>query len=175
MYLLFKYPFPLHSCSLMVVSDSWAVPLGSVCALDLSLDFSRASVPLCDFPYGLHIRLGCHRVLPSACLFSGSLGFTPKCGWVFFSKGICTFFSLLCSYSSYICRQSFPERGFSNPFSTAESEPSGFSNFGFILFLWLTNFIIQTTLNYTISHYRNQEQKQIWGKIIIVLMIILKK
>lgn len=126
---------PPHSCSLTVVSDSWAVPLGSVCALDLSLDFSRASVPLCDFPYGLHIRLGCHRVLPSACLFSGSLGFTPKCGWVFFSKGICTFFSLLCSYSSYICRQSFPERGFSNPFSTAESEPSGFSNFGFILFL----------------------------------------
>lgn len=88
MHLLFKYHFALVAIFRSFLTAG-AVPLGSM--LWTSVGFLLGCVASLISLMG-YILLGCCRVLPSACLFSGSLEFIHKCGLLFFSMGTHTFF-----------------------------------------------------------------------------------
>lgn len=94
-----QIPLCPGGCYLSFFPDSWSGVV-MFCALDLGYAVSLISL------MG-YILLGCCRVLPSACLFTGSLEFIHKCGLLFFSMGIIPFFPLLYFYCPCICKQSF--------------------------------------------------------------------
>lgn len=137
-HLLFKYPFSPTAASPLSFWQQGCAFRFCLCS-GPQFGFLQSNSASVISPLG-YILPGCREVLPSACLFSGSLGFTPKCGWAFFSKGIHTLFFPFWRATVPVSAENHFMKEVFKYFFMAESEPPGFSNCGFILLYMLNKF-----------------------------------